>query len=141
MLANPGDGVRVDWAIPCRYVEVQQAGGATIVGAGADLATVQSTPAAVPVLFAVRLVGAPDEFDGKTPHELACRIYGPDGQQVGEQTARLTSQIDQRVPGYVAEILLPLGVVLDVQGVGTFGVEFSVDDHSLRVPIHVVTPV
>lgn len=97
-------------------------------------------PAAVQILFAVRYVGDPDELDGETAHEIACRIYDPDGTQVGEQTARLSAGVEQHVPGYVAAIVVPTGIVLEIQRLGTYGVEFSIDDHDLRIPVHAVAP-
>lgn len=132
--------VRVDWAIPCRYVEVHQHGGATIVGAGADVVVVPEVPAPVQVLFAVRYVGDPEELDGETPHPIACRIFNPDGDMVGEQTGQVQAQVAQTIPGYVAELTVPSGVVIDARELGTYGVEFSIDGDDRRVPIHVIQP-
>lgn len=131
--------MRVDWAIPCRYAEVQPQGGMTIVGAGADLSVIPSAPAAVPILFAVRFVGDPEELDGQTPHPIRCRIFNPAGEQVGEQSVAMTTEVTQVVPGYVAEVLLPVGVVLAVGDYGTYSVEFQIDDtEPRRVPLHIL---
>jgi hypothetical protein len=131
--------VRVDWAIPCRFVEVQPQSGATIVGAGADVVHVPSVPTPVQVLFAVRYVGAPEEVNGETAHSIVCRIFNPVGDRVDEQTGQLMAHGTQMIPGYVAEIIVPSGVVIDAQQFGTYGVEFSIDEDTLRrVPIHVV---
>lgn len=130
--------MRVDWAIPCRYVEVQQGSGATIIGAGADVAAVPSVPMVLQLLFAVRYVGAPDELDGEARHEIACRIFNPSGAQAGEQTGALTAQATQIVPGYVAELIIPTAVVLEATEYGTYGFEFSIDESHERVPVHIV---
>jgi Family of unknown function (DUF6941) len=133
--------VNVDWAIPCRYAEVHPQGGSTIVGAGTDLHTVPELPMAVPVLFTVRFIGAPEELDGVTPHPVSCRIFGPDGGQLGEQSVELTSAVTQRVPGYLADVTLPIGIVLEVTEHGTYGIEFQIDTAPpMRVPIHMVEP-
>ena len=129
--------MKVDWAIPCRFAEVHQ-GGATIVGAGCDVIPLPETPAAVQVLFAVRYVGAPDELDGQTAHVIGCRIFNPAGEMVGEQTGEVRAQVAQIVPGYVADLTIPTGVVVDAREFGSYGIEFLIDDHSLRVPIHVI---
>lgn len=129
--------MRVDWAIPCRFAEVHQ-GGATIVGAGCDVVPVPETPTPVQVLFAVRYGGSPDELDGETAHVIGCRIFNPAGAMVGEQTGEVTAKVDQIVPGYVADLTVPTGVVIDAREFGTYGVEFSIDDQRLRVPIHVI---
>lgn len=119
-------------------MEVPPQGGATIVGAGADLIFVPAVPAPVQVTFAVRFVGAPDELDGETEHRVVCRLFDPGGEPMGEQGTILKGEIDQRVPGYVAEVTVPMGVVLDAQQAGSYSVEFEIDGHRYRrVPIHV----
>jgi hypothetical protein len=131
--------MRVDWAIPCRYVEVQPPGGATIVGAGADVVPVPEVPVAVQMLFAVRYVGAPDELDGQTTHPVATRVFDSRGEQMGEETGDATVEIEGIiVPDYVAELIVPSSVVIDAREFGTYSVEFAIDGHSRRVPIHIV---
>lgn len=132
--------MQVDWAIPCRFVEVQQPYGATIVGAGSDLVMLPQVPAPVQVLFAVRYVGMEEDLDGEAEHPFACRIYQPNGQKVGEQGGRLKAIASLRVSGYAADLIVPAAVVLDVREYGTYSVEFSIDDSNRRVPIHVVPP-
>lgn len=131
--------MRVNWAIPCRYAEVHQQ-GATIIGAGADLLTVPQLPAPVQALFVVRFVGDPDELDGETPHPTVVRLFDPHGQTIGEQTGELVGGVRQIVPGYVAEMIIPMGVVIDAREAGAYGVEFEIDGDALRVPIHVLEP-
>jgi hypothetical protein len=132
--------VRVDWAIPCRYVEVAAQGGATIVGAGADLIQIPEAPAPVQVLFAVRFVGAPEELDDMM-HPVAARIFNPNGQMMGEQAGQITVAGTLRVPGYAAELTVPMGVVIDAREFGTYSVEFEIDGDTRRVPIHIVEPI
>jgi hypothetical protein len=130
--------VRINWAIPCRYAEVQQQ-GATIVGAGADLVVVPELPAPVGVLFAIRFVGDPEELDGVTPHKTVVRLFDPDGASMGEQEGQIIGgPVQQVVVGYLAEVIIPMGVVIDAQRDGSYSVEFEIDGDRLRVPIHVV---
>jgi len=130
--------VRVAWAIPCRYAEVQPGGGATIVGAGSDVLIVEGVPAQLHVLFAVRFVGAPDELDGELSHPVGCGIYSPDGELAGEQTSMLQGDINQLVPGFVAEVTVAMATDIEATELGSYGVEFAIDGNALRVPIHVV---
>jgi hypothetical protein len=132
--------VRVDWAIPCRYAEVQQGAGATIVGAGADVAIVPDPPAVVQLLFAVRYVGPPDELDGETEHPVACRIFNPKGDRIGEQRGGLRAEGTPLVAGYATELIVPTTIVLEAQEHGTYAFEFSIDDHEIQVPIHIIEP-
>jgi hypothetical protein len=132
--------VRVDWAIPCRYVEVAPQGGATIVGAGTDVVMPGEIPSPVQMLFAVRFVGPPDELDGETPHPVACRLFDPEGEMMGEQAGQIVGDVNQIVPGYAAEVTIPMAVVIDAQRFGTYSVEFEIDGDARRVPIHIVEP-
>jgi len=130
--------VRVDWAIPCRYVEVTPGTGATIVGAGADVAFVPELPAPIQLLFAVRYVGAPDELEGEIAHPIVCRIFNPAGKFLGEQRGNLTAQATQLVAGYVAELIIPTAVVLNAESFGSYRLEFGIDESELPVPIHII---
>lgn len=132
--------MRVDWAIPCRFVEVQQPFGATIVGAGADVVQVPQIPSPVQLLFAVRYIGLEEDLDGEAVHPFGCRMYKPDGEKVGEQGGQLTATATLRVPGYAVELIVPQALVFGAEEYGTYSFEFSIDDHNLRVPIHVVEP-
>jgi hypothetical protein len=128
--------VHVQWAIPCRYVEVQQT-GAVIVGAGTDLAVFPNLPTPAQMNFAVRYVGLADELDGETEHPIACRIFDPQNELLGEQRATLKASAIMRVPGYVAELIVPTTLVLEVKQYGTYRVEFSIDDcQPVNVPLH-----
>lgn len=132
--------MRVDWAIPCRYVEVQQGAGAVLVGAGADMAAIPSLPTAIQLLFAVRYVGAPDELDGETEHPIAARIFDPDGAQIAEQKGLLKAHATLAIPGYLAELIVPTSIVFEPREYGTYGFEFSIDEHEVRVPMHIISP-
>jgi hypothetical protein len=132
--------VRVDWAIPCRYVEVQQGAGAVLVGAGADMAAVPSLSMPLQLLFAVRYVGNPDELDGETEHPISCRIFNPAGAQIGEQGGLLKAQATMLIPGYVAELIVPTGIVFEPAEYGTYHFSFSIDESEKRVPMHIIEP-
>jgi hypothetical protein len=131
--------LQVQWAIPCRYVELAQ-GGATIVGAGADIAVLPQLPVPAQLIFAVRYVGSPEEFDGSA-HPMGCRIFDPHGNALGEQSTVLTAEAAQLVPGYVFEMIVPTAVVLEVKEYGTHRFQFFIDDDTLNVPMHCVSEI
>ena len=132
--------MRVDWAIPCRYVEVQHGAGAVLVGAGADTAVVPSLPTPLQVLFAVRYIGTPEELDGEMEHPISCRIFNPAGDRIGEQSGRLKAHATFLIPGFVAELIVPTGVVLEPSDYGTYAFEFSIDESDKTVPMHIIDP-
>lgn len=132
--------MRVDWAIPCRYVEVQPNAGAVLVGAGADATVLPSLPTAIQLLFAVRYVGAPEEMDGEIEHPIAIRIFNPAGGQIGEQRGQLKAHATQLIPGYRAELIIPTAIVLEPEEYGTYHFAFSIDESEERVPFHILDP-
>ena len=100
---------------------------------------IPQAPAAVPVLFAVRFVGDPDELDGTTSHPILCRIYDPAGEQRGEQRVDLNATATTVVANFAAQIVVPIGTVLDVQAFDSYSVEFEIDGTTpVRVPIHML---
>ncbi len=130
--------MKVDWAIPCRYVEVQSGGGATIVGAGADLVRVLEFPCPVQVLFAVRFLVAPDELEVGAQHGVACRSFNAKGEQIGELSGELSvGEVTQQVPGYIAEIIVPMAARIEAREAGTYRFEFEVDGDVRGVPVHI----
>jgi hypothetical protein len=128
--------LQVQWAIPCRYVELAQA-GATIVGAGADIVVAPQLPAPAQLMFAVRYVGSPEEFDGSA-HRIGCRIFDPAGNPMGEQSAGMSAEAAQVVPGYTIEMIVPTAVVIEIRQHGTYRVQFFIDDATLDVPMHFI---
>jgi hypothetical protein len=85
--------LRVDWLIPCRYVEVNN-GLATLVGAGIEWQTVPAFPIEFTQMLGLRIVGLPDEEE----HTLNVRILGPTMEPAGE-TLEATFRMGQG-PGH-----------------------------------------
>jgi len=71
-------------------------------------------------------------------HPFACRISDPEGNETGEQTGHVSGDVTQVVPGYVADVTVPIGITIEAARFGTYAVEFQIDDHALQVPLHVV---
>lgn len=114
--------MRIEWAIPARYVEVNQ-GLATIVGAGANVFTVPDFPAGIGLMVAVKIVAAEGDTD---EHVFGNRVLGPDVAAVTER----------------AEIPFSMGVVSPdkpegweqalVQALGVQSLRLSKDSMCLR---------
>ncbi len=76
---------------------------------------------------------------------MRCSIRPPSGystrlgEMIGEQDGQIVGgPVQQLVPGYLAELIIPTGVVIDAQRDGSYGVEFEIDGDRLRVHIHIV---
>ncbi len=129
--------MNVDWVIPCRFVEVHDNLG-TIVGAGIDTFWVQELPSRIQLMLAIRLLGLAEELNPDINHSVTNRIRDPLGAVVGEATGEMAIGSESARPEWLTGITLPFVVVFDATQEGTYTIEFSVDDASKALPIHVV---
>ena len=130
--------MRIEWAIPCRYAEVN-GGLPTIVGAGQEV-IFASLPAVCQLYVAIQLLAAPEEFNDPRDHRLVIDVLDPEGAAAAEPLeARFAPRLDADVS---AEWLVPLAVVKLVQWVanraGVYRFRVQVDDaEEVVVPVRV----
>jgi hypothetical protein len=132
--------VRVDWAIPCRYAEVN-GGLATIVGAQVDAARVGQFPARVGTWLACRFVFSDDELG--SPHEIVLRILDADLTEIDENRTELTlgPPNPQKAPGWEGSHLMATFVQFDARSGGTHTFEVYVDGkHQQTLPFSIRGP-
>lgn len=128
--------MRVDWGIICRYAEVNN-GLATIVGAGIDNYTVAAVPAQIPLQLVVRVCGLIDAND----HDLTVKLLDTQLSEVGTLSGTFgMEQNPNHPPGWEGAAILPVGVVLPANEVGTYTLHVSVDNHSVTLPFRVSLP-
>jgi len=131
--------VRIDWAIPCRYVEVVD-GLATIVGAGANIFTTPEFPTAIGLMVAIRI--AANEGDNHD-HLFGSRVLGPDMEPVtdrGEIQFNMGEVNPAKPAGWEQTVVQPVGVQFPAEVEGQYTLELTVDDRSATVPLVVQTP-
>lgn len=129
--------MRIAWAIPCRYVEVND-GLATIVGGGANIYVVaaDALPAPLAVTIAAQLAGADDE--GDRPHHLRAQVLGPDMTPVGEPLDLPELQIppgEHKPPGWETTIVISIVMQWEVTELGTHTIQLTIDDRSTTLAI------
>jgi hypothetical protein len=129
--------VNIDWVIPCRFVEVHD-NLATIVGAGIDHFWLPDLPGQLQVLLAIRLLAMTEELDPAVPHPIRNVIRDPQGELLFEQASDFAIGGQSARPEWLAGIIIPAGITFQVAEEGTYTVEFSIDDASKSLPIHVV---
>lgn len=129
--------MRVDWAILCRYVEINN-GLATIVGGGIDRYGPTALPVTLQITAAVRLAGLPDTND----HTIEIRVLDPSmapiGTPIPPQTFQLGQTSPNHPPGWESQVLLPMQVVVEVAEAGAYTLDIKVDGHSHTQPFRVV---
>jgi hypothetical protein len=132
--------VRVDWAIPCRYAEVN-GGLATIVGAQVDAARVTQFPARVGTWLAFRFVFSDDEL--AAPHEILLRILDAQMSEIDVNRTELTlgPPNPQKAPGWEGSHLMATFVQFDAGSSGTHTFELYVDGrHQQTLPFSIRGP-
>lgn len=130
--------MRVDWAIPCRLVEVHD-GLATIVGGGIDQYVLPAVPGQMLVNIALRLVGLLDQAQ----HQLRIRILDPvmaEAAQALDTTFTMNPPGPNHPPGWEGHVVLPMVLRFEALVEGTYTVDIVVDGHSHTVPLMVQTP-
>jgi hypothetical protein len=132
--------MRVDWAIPCRYAEVN-GGLATIVGAQVDAVRVADFPARVGTWLALRLVFGDDE--AASAHDVTMKILDPQLGEVAENHTNLTlgPPNPEKAPGWEGSHLMATFVQFDAESDGTHTFELYVDGrHQQTLPFSIRGP-
>lgn len=130
--------MRIEYAIPCRYVEVNGNLG-TIVGAGIDTTWVPQVPAPIQAMLAVRAVAPPEELAQAQEHRLQCHVEGPDGTRVGDELrAGFNVDAPDARQNWLFGMFIPIGVQWEAAEEGTYTVHVQVDASEYPVPMHVV---
>jgi uncharacterized protein DUF6941 len=129
--------MRVEWAIPCRYLE-SEGGTATIVGAGIDTFFVPDLPATVGFMLAMKLV-APDE-DWQREFRLVFKILGPTATVVREESVTLGAHPGtQLFETWERGGIIPSAHQFEVAGPGAYSLEILINDepkHSVPFFVH-----
>jgi Family of unknown function (DUF6941) len=131
--------VRIDWAIPCRYVEVGDT-GTTIVGGGADIFFVQSVPTEIGLWLAVRIAGPPHEL--RPDHAFEQSVLSP-GRMQAVSTLGFTLPMGPtplKPEGSEGSHIFPTFTRFPASEGGNYSIDLSVDDRHTTIPIYVVTP-
>ncbi|MEK6251251.1 MAG: hypothetical protein AABM43_04780 [Actinomycetota bacterium] len=129
--------MRIDWIIPCRFVEIHDNLG-TLVGAGSDTYWVAEFPAPVQVFLAMRFSAMQDELGPDNPHTLRNLIRDTQGNVLSEMSGEIVAEGEQHKPEYLATIMLPTIAQFEAAEEGTYMLESDLDGETNAVPIHVL---
>ncbi len=129
--------MNIDWVIACRYVEVHDNLG-TIIGAGIDTIGVREIPGPVHVLLAIRLLAMAEELAEDVEHTATTRVRDPGGELLSEVGGPFTITAERPRPEWLTGIIVNTVVQFEAAEEGTYTIEFSVDEASAPLPIHIV---
>ncbi|MFL5825504.1 MAG: DUF6941 family protein [Thermoleophilaceae bacterium] len=129
--------MRVDWAIPCKYAEVNGT-LATIVGAQVDSVRVAEFPIRLSTFVALRLVF--DDSEASDQHEVHFKMLDPLLVQIGERraTVMLGAPNPDKQPGWEAHHLMALNLHFEATQPGTHTFELYLNErHQHTLPFSV----
>jgi hypothetical protein len=127
--------VRIDWAVVCRYIEVN-GGLATIVGGGIDTYTLAAFPADLQVIMAVRVVAQDDEVGPDRPHTFGVKVLDPSMEPISELPTPFTlGGSRHKRPGWESGTILSVVHVFHAETPGVYTIDLSVDGRSHPVSI------
>lgn len=129
--------MHIDWAIPCRYVEVHDNLG-TIIGAGVDTYWVRDLPTTIQVVLAIRVLGMADELTEEVAHSSANRVRDPSGEIVSEISGDFRIGAEVVREDWLTGFIVSSVVQFEVTQEGTYTIDTDVDGSSQSLPIHVV---
>jgi hypothetical protein len=127
--------LHVNWAIPCRYAEVND-NLVTIVGGGIDQMALPAFPGLAQVLLALQLCGSSEELTLEQPHAIRVIALDPGGNEL----SRVDSELRLPPPAledWLAVVHLTTVIAFDAEAAGPYRIVASVDDSAPRdVPMH-----
>jgi hypothetical protein len=121
--------LRVDWAIVCRYVEIN-GGLATIVGGGVDGYTVGELPSPLLMTFAMRLLGLPSQDGQPSQVRAAIKILDPMMESTGNDLAVEfpVTPNPSHPAGWEMSVIIPVQMRFEATIAGTYTAHIVVDD-------------
>lgn len=129
--------LNIDWAIPCRYVEVHDNLG-TIIGAGIDTYWVPNLPTPLQLVLAVRLLAMAEELGEDQQHHAVNRVRDPHGDIVSEIGGDFAMGGESARPEWLTGIIVSSLIQFEVTEEGTYTIEHEVDGSLVSLPIHIV---
>jgi hypothetical protein len=123
--------MRVDWAIPCRYAEVNGP-LTTIVGAPSNTFYVPDLPAAIGCPVAIRIVATEDELGDE--HVVRMDLMGPDLGSLGELSVSFTPDglAEDREPGWEIGTMSVQVIQWEAEQEGAYTLNVYLDDRHAK---------
>jgi hypothetical protein len=130
--------MRVDWATPCRYAEVND-GLFTIVGGGIDTYSLPAFPAELMVTILMRL--ASEAHEAGADHGIVITVLDPDMMPTTEDPLEATFHFENNPnaqEGWEQQLFIPLGVRFPAAKPGVYTIDIAVDGHSHTVALNLL---
>lgn len=130
--------MRIVWAVACRYAEMSDGGGATMIGAGVDQTVVPTVPFDLTLTIVLKLAARPDEAG--TDHTIGFCFRDPLLEMSGpfEDTIQVPELHDDHPEGLEDATVIPTMHVFTVERPGLHQIDIEIDGRNgASVPFYV----
>jgi hypothetical protein len=130
--------MKIEWVIPCRYVEVRD-NIATIVGAGGDRFVVSEEPREIEIMFAIRISALVEELGPDRVYLVENHVRDPSGAVIQEEVGSFsaTARGEIATNNWLQGVWVPVEAKFPTETEGTYTIthKFGASEHLL--PLHV----
>ena len=130
--------MKIDWVIPCRYVEVNE-NLATIIGAGGDRFVLLEEPWMVEIMLAIRVTALVEELGPDKVHPVENSIRDPDGNVIHEESGSFaaTARGDVHDPTWLQGVFIAAQAKFAAEIEGTYTVSHAFGGSEHLLPLHI----
>jgi len=130
--------MKIDWVIPCRYVEVND-NLATIIGAGGDRFMLLEEPWAVEIMLAIRVTALVEELGPDKVYPVENKIRDPEGEVIHEESGSFsaTARGDIADPNWLQGVFIATQVKFPAEIEGTYTVSHAFGSSEHLLPLHI----
>ena len=129
--------MRLEWAIPCLSVSLQEGLVARVEHACFDQLGVSELPAPIEFIVLVRVLGQVEEFRENAPRDLKIDLKGPVMEELVSVELELPSSdpSPEHPEGWEMNAHIPIVVQFTAEDEGTYTITFEVNEHLQRCSV------
>jgi hypothetical protein len=130
--------MKIDWVIPCRYVEVHD-NLATIVGAGGDRFVLSEEPWVLEIMLAIRVTALVEELGPDNLYPVENKIRDPEGNAIHEEEGSFsaTARGDIHDPTWLQGVFIATQVKFPAEVEGTYTIAHVFGNSEHLLPLHI----
>ena len=130
--------MKIDWVVPCRYVQVRD-NIATIVGAGGDRFLVSEEPWTIEIMLAIRVSALVEELGPDKVYPVENHIRDPEGNVIQEEVGSFSASArgDIHDPDWLQGVWVPAEAKFSAELEGTYTITHVFGDSEHLLPVHV----
>ncbi len=137
--ARSGIAVKIEWVIPCRYIEVRD-NVATIVGAGGDRFTLTDEPWTIEIMLAIRISALIEELGSDRVYPVENHIRDPRGAVIQEEVGSFSAAARGEIApaSWLQGVWVPSDARFSAETEGTYTISHKFGNSEHLLPVHVV---